>query len=234
MDESKPVLLVSDTQMPYENENALKFCAYLKRHYGIPDDNCMHVGDESDQFHGGQYPKGADYPHTPRQELAITKHKFQEWAAVFPKLKIAISNHGLRWVRKASGAEIPSQLLADYKKIMGAPEGWVWRDKWVVGFKHPFVVTHGMELSGKTPYRTAAEIGTMSHAFGHLHTSAGIAHVVTQDKNIWGMNTGCLIDPEAYAFQYGKYNRFKPTLGAGIVFSRGSFPMWIPLESFYA
>lgn len=228
MDESRPVLIISDTQMPYEAPDALKFCAYAKRHYGIPDENVLHVGDEADQFHGGQYPKGSDYPHTPGQELSITKEKFKEWAGVFPKMKIAISNHGLRWVRKASAAELPSQLLRDYRDLMDAPDGWLWKEEWIVDFKHRFKITHGMELSGKTPYRQAAEIGTISHAFGHLASSAGICHIVTQDKSIWSMNTGCLIDTEAYAFKYGKYNRYKPTLGIGIVFNQGSTPFWLP------
>lgn len=230
MDESKPVLLISDTQKPYEAPGALKFCAYLKRHYAVPDENVIHVGDETDQFHGGMYPKGSDYPHTPNQEIAITREKFREWASVFPEMKLCISNHGIRWMKKASGAELPSQLLVSYKQLFNAPERWRWAEQWVAQFKHPFRVKHGVDLSGKTPYRAAAEIGIMSCAFGHLHTSAGIAYVNTDEKKIWAMNTGCLIDVDAYAFKYGKDNRFKPTLGAGIVCNRGRMPIWIPYE----
>jgi hypothetical protein len=230
VDESKPVLIISDTQMPYEALKALQFCEYVKNHYGVPDENVMHVGDEADNFHGGSYPKGGDYPHTPNQEINITREKFKEWASIFPKMKICISNHGMRWVRKASAAEMPSQVLAHYQQLMQTPPGWIWRREWIVNFKHPFKTSHGMELSGKTPYRLAAELGVISHAFGHLASSAGICQVVTREKKIWAMNTGCLIDTDAYAFKYGEDCRFKPTLGIGLVFNKGSTPFWLPYE----
>src|ERR1700745_1823649 len=99
-------LVISDTQLPFEHERALSFCAYLRRHYSIPDENILHVGDEVDNLHGGLYPKDPDGHHSPTGEITAAKEKIKEWAATFPKMKIAISNHGMRWVKKASAAEI--------------------------------------------------------------------------------------------------------------------------------
>lgn len=231
MDSSKPFAIFSDDQKPYEAHGALKWLQYVVRHYGVPDENIVHVGDETDQFHGGQWPKGADYDHTPNQEIKITREKIQEWGAAFPKMKLCTSNHGMRWLKKASAAELPSQLLRSYEEFWNTPPGWVYKDQWVFDtLKHPFRVKHGIDLGGKTPYRVAAEIGVMSCAFGHLHSSAGIAHVVTDEKKIWGMNVGCLIDVEAYAFRYGKDHKFKPTLGVGLVFDQGRTPFWLPFD----
>lgn len=228
----RPYLIISDTQIPYEHEKALYFCAYLKRHYGVPDDQVIHVGDEVDQLHGGQYPKSPDINHTPNSEIKQAKLTLKEWSAVFPKLMVCISNHGMRWARKASAAEIPSQMLRAYQDVLDIPEGWVYKEKWDIATKKPFQAIHGMQLSSKTPYRQAAELYNTSTVFGHLHSSAGLCHVNTMEKNIWSMNVGALIDIDALAFAYGKYHRFHATNGAGLVFNEGSTPLWIPLDSF--
>jgi hypothetical protein len=57
VDESKPFLVIPDLQIPFENQNALAFCKYLKRHYQVPDCNVLNVGDETDSYHGGSWPK---------------------------------------------------------------------------------------------------------------------------------------------------------------------------------
>lgn len=222
-------LVIPDLQLPFENEKALSFCAYLKRHYQIDDDHVLNVGDECDQLHGGMYPKDPDGHYTPNSEIKAAREKITEWANIFPVMKVATSNHGMRWAKKASAAEIPSQMLRAYQQVLGIPETWRYQDAWTFKEKHSFMMNHGMDLGGKTPYRVAAEISGISRVFGHLHSSAGICHVKTLDKNVWGFNVGCLIDPEAYAFKYGKDSKFKPNLGAGMIFNEGSTPVWIPL-----
>ena len=227
---------MSDLQIPYEAPNALGFVKYIKKHYKIEDDNCLCVGDETDQFHGSIHPKGGDYEHTPAQELKIAKEKLQEWYSAFPKMKLAISNHGLRWVRKAAHAEIPSEVLRDYRELIDAPDGWRWQERWLIkGSKAIFMMTHGMEYGGMYAFRNAPLIEGISTCFGHLHSSAGIAYLHTGDDEIWnqklwGMNAGCLIDIPACAFKYGKYNKYKPNLGIGIVANGGTMPIWIPYD----
>jgi hypothetical protein len=50
--------------------------------------------------------------------------------------------------------------------------------------------------------------------------------------SIWAANSGCLIDVEAYVFNYGKESRFKPTLGCSVVIDDGRTPIFIPYERF--
>ncbi len=186
------------------------------------------MGDELDQFHGGAYPKGSDYEMTPNQELSAAKEILKEWYAHFPKMKLAVSNHGIRWVKKAAHAEIPSQLLRDYRQIIEAPDGWQWQEEWKIPTKNPFRMVHGMGYSGKDGARNAAIDAGMSTVIGHLHSYAGIHYINTQSLKMWGFNVGCLIDAESFAFAYGKYNRQKPCIGAGVICNQGSTPIWIP------
>lgn len=227
---SENYIVISDLQIPYEADHALQFCRYVKRHFKIKDENVYNVGDETDQFHGSDHPKDGDYDITPKEEIRLTKEKLREWYAEFPQMKLAISNHGLRWVRKASNAQIPVEIIRDYRDIIDAPKGWQWRDKWLVESKHPFLVLHGMGYSGQTAYRQIALDHGISVAHGHLHSGAGISYIKTDHQKIWGFNTGCLINPVKFAFKYGRWARFKPSLGIGVVTNGGTTPIWLPYD----
>lgn len=228
---NRPYLIVPDLQIPFEHENALKFCLSLKRHYRVPDENIYCVGDETDQHHGGLYPKNPNALHSPLGELNATRQKLREWYAAFPEMKLATSNHGLRWLKKASAAEIPAQLMRTYREVIDAPPGWRWQDAWVVKDRHPFRIIHGLGYSGMNGHRNAAIDGGISTVIGHLHAHAGISYVRTEGLSIWGMNAGCLVDVAAYAFDYGKWSRFKPALAAAMVFNGGSTPVLFPLDT---
>lgn len=224
-------LIISDTQEPYGAHKAIKFCQYVQKYFNIPKDNVYHVGDEVDQFHGGTYPKGADYEITPKGELLQAIEKMQMWYDAFPRCRVAISNHGIRWAKKAFLSDIPESLLRDYRDIIQAPAGWQWADRWIVkAKKQNFLVMHGMGYSSQVAHRQMAMDLGISVAHGHLHSGAGISYIVTNNQKIWGMNVGCLIDVESFAFKYGKHSRFKPCLGVGVVINGGTTPLWIPYD----
>jgi hypothetical protein len=223
-------LVVPDLQIPFEAERALEFCLYLKKHYGIVDENVLNVGDELDCYHGGRWPKDPNGAYSSVGELDASKRKLKEWYKAFPLMKLAISNHGLRWVRKATAAEIPEQMLRSYQEIIDAPEGWRWQAEWkFTNIKHPFRMVHGLGYSGINGHRNAAIDSGMSTIIGHLHSHAAVSYLRTLGGlKIWACNAGSLIDPEAYAFEYGKESRLKPCLGAVVIFNEGSTPLFIP------
>lgn len=226
-------LVISDLQIPFEAEHALAFCKAVQKEYGIPSENILNVGDEVDSYHGGRWPKDPDVPMTARAELQIVRQRLKPWYAAFPKMRLAVSNHGIRWLKKATAAEIPSELLRSHKEILGAPSGWQWKDTWTIkGSRSHFKMLHGLGYGGMYAYRTAAMDQGTNVIFGHLHANAGIAHIVTESKRCWGCNVGSLIDVDSFAFQYGKYNRFKPWLGVGVVLNGGTTPILVPYDGF--
>lgn len=224
-------LFISDTQIPFEAPGALKFCRAVAREFKIPADCIYHVGDEVDQYFGGAWDKSPDALHTPSSELRESRERLRQWYAAFPNLKLAVSNHGTRWARKASMSGIPSQFMRDYRDILGAPKTWQWRDHWLIKMQRQRVfMFHGVGYSGATAYRQAAIDKGVNVVFGHLHSNAGIAHIVTDHGRRWGMNVGCLIDADAYAFAYSKGSKFKAWLGVGVVVDGGLTPLLIPYE----
>lgn len=226
-------LCISDLQIPFEAPRSLEFVTYLKRHFKVPDENCYNVGDEIDCYFGSLYKKHPDQIHSAKTELQVAKETLKEWYARFPKMRLAISNHGLRWLRRAIEAEIPSELLRKYEEIIEAPDGWIWKDEWrIEASKQPFRMIHGMGYSGARGHVNAAIDGQMSTVIGHLHSHAGINYLKFMGgQQIWAANAGCLIDESALAFHYGKDNRQKPVLGSLVVVNGGTTPMFIPYET---
>lgn len=231
LNHDRPILVISDLQIPYEHKHALDFCSHLKKIHKIPNENVLCVGDEVDQLHGSNYPKDPNVPMSPTCELAVARRRIKEWAQVFPKMKIAVSNHGLRWVKKATLAEIPEELMRRYQDVMEMPTGWEFKDEWRFDeLKHPFRMIHGMGYSGKDGHRNAAIDSNISTVIGHLHSFAAVDYIeMNGSKLIWAANTGCLIDIKAHAFKYEKYNRSKPILGATVIFFGGKMPIFYPL-----
>lgn len=225
-----PYLIISDLQIPYEHRNALAFYRYLKRHYKVPANRVYCVGDETDQYWGSLYKKSVQAGHTAVQEIEASIDQLRPWYEEFPEMKLAISNHGVRWMKKALEVEVPSQLMRDYKDVIQAPKGWVWQKQWVVQDYHPFIVEHGDDFAGPTPHLQAANANLYSTAIGHHHTKSGIEYVNGRSGQKWGMVTGCTIDFEAYAFDYARKHLTKPVLSGGLVFNRGTTPVIIPME----
>lgn len=225
-------LFISDLQIPFEAPKALDFCLAVQKEFKIPQEHVYNVGDEVDQYFGSAYQKDPNGWHTPRSEIAASREKLLRWYRSFPQMKLAISNHGLRWAKKAFDAEIPSEMLRPYQEIIHAPPGWIWRDSWTIKTQYPIKMIHGMGYSGQGGHRQAALDFGINVVIGHLHSHAGVALIKTQGQRIWGMNTGCLIDDEAYAFAYNKTSRQKPILGCGVVVDGGLTPIFIPYERF--
>jgi len=224
-------LLISDIQAPFHHPKTIEFLKYVARHYKIKNDNVYNCGDETDQFFGGMWKKSPEATHTPNSEIADSIRFLKKLYKLFPKMKLATSNHGTRWWRKALDAEIPSQLLRDYKEIIQAPPGWKWRKRWLVkASKKQFAVEHGDDWGGAHPHIKAAMHNGMSTAIGHFHSIAGVRHMKTNGLDIWGMATGSLIDVEAYAFEYAKKTSLKQAIGCGVVLDGGRVPIFIPLE----
>jgi hypothetical protein len=223
-------LVISDLQIPFEAEGALAFCRRVAREFKIDSDHILCVGDEVDQYFGSAYEKDVNQKITARDEILWSQQKLFAWYRAFPKVKVAISNHGLRWAKRAFDAEIPKDLIKPYQQVIKAPRGWQWKDEWLIKAKHPFRMIHGMGYSGMNGHRNAAIDGGISTLIGHLHSHGGISHVNNGGKEVWGMNVGCLIDCESFAFAYGKYSRTKPTLGVGVVIDGGRTPLFIPFS----
>ncbi len=188
------------------------------------------MGDELDLYFGGLWKKSIDATHTAKQELSESLDELRRWYEAFPYLKLATSNHGLRWLRKAAEADILEELIIPYKQMIKAPSTWHWADSWDIKCKYPIRMIHGHQgYSGKDGHRNAVIDHKRNMVIGHIHSHAGTSFVDTGDGIKWGMNVGSLINRDTYAFNYSKYHRHKAVLSCGVVIDGGKTPIVIPL-----
>ena len=224
-------LVISDLQVPFHLPNALAFVNEVRREFNVHADNILCVGDEVDNLFGSMFPKDPDGTHTPTSEIGAARDELRRWYAAFPRMRLCVSNHGMRWAKKASAAEIPSQMIRAYQEIIEAPDGWRWQDRWLINAsKRPFQMEHGHEgAGGMYAYRVKAIENGISTVFGHLHANPGIAHVNTAGgQSLWGCCAGSLIDASAYAFAYNRRDRFKPWIGCAVILDGGTTPLLVP------
>lgn len=215
--------------MPFEHAKAFEFCRYLVRHFGIPTENVYCIGDETDQYWGSQWKKDINAYHTALSEISETKERLSPWFDEFPIMKLCISNHGLRWQRKALESEIPQILMRRYEEVLGCPDTWVWSDQWTIRDRKRIILEHGDNWGTQYPHVQAALNLGACVVIGHHHTIAGIEVLNTRGMEIWAMASGCLIDFEKYAFHYARKAKRLPAIGTSVILDGGKLPLWIPV-----
>lgn len=221
-------ILISDLQIPFEHKDALDFCLHIYDTLNQLETikgqvKVINMGDEVDQHTLSKYPKAAR-AKSAYYEFKEAKQRLEQWYEYFPKVFVCASNHTYRVFKRAAESEIPEQFIRSIKEAYGAPKNWHWADRWIMD---GICFEHGEHVSGKGAALLAAEQNRMPTAIGHQHTFGGVVYSNCIAGQIWGLNTGCLIDVDLYAFEYGKNLRKKPTLGCGVIVN--NIPYFIPM-----
>lgn len=217
-------ICISDLQIPAEHIDALDFTLHVDKTF-FPDGQrvTINMGDEVDQHTLGRWaanPNG----RSAGDEFKIARERLLPWFHHFPKTFVCVSNHTYRVYKRATDIGIPDGFLKTIGEAYGAPPTWQWRDKWI---SNDVCFEHGENVSGQLAAIRAATQNRMSTVIGHQHANGGIIYSAGFNDLIYGMNTGCLIDIENYAFLYGKTFRNKPTLGLGVI--KDDIPYFIPM-----
>lgn len=215
------ILTISDQHFPFHHPKVFKFLRELSR--DTKWDFVVNLGDELDHY------RISRYPTDPETKSALDEYKagleyLKELYDLFPNVLACTSNHTARPFKKALEAQIPSVFLKQYHETLEAPEGWRWRDHWMIEGVRYF---HGEPFSGPSAARNAMNTHRRSCVMGHLHSNAGVTYSNNGHDQIWALNAGCLIDTDAYAFEYGKHSRDKPVIGTGVIIE--GTPHFIPL-----
>jgi predicted phosphodiesterase len=215
------ILTISDLHAGFIHKDAVDFLKDLKKTY--KPDHIVLLGDVVDQYCFSSFDHDPDaMGASEEEELAF--EQLEPLYALFPKAKCCLGNHDKRIYKKAMKAGIPSRMLPKFRDLIRAPKGWEFAENFTIGNTFFF---HGDGLTGRTALMTAIQQYRTNVVFGHVHSCAGAAHINNGRSQVWAMGTGCLVDPEAYAFQYAAASRDKPVIGTGIILD--NTPLFIPL-----
>jgi len=220
-------LVISDLQIPYHHPGALDFCKRVRFEFGVPLENVLCVGDETDSYWASRFEKSAQAPHTAEQEIAETRKELARWAVAFPHMRICFSNHGNRMLKKAARDGFPRSTLKDFREILGTPSTWHWSDHWLIkGSKQEFRMEHGHKgPGGHSGLRTRPLFRGVSTVWGHEITAATI-HLDAQGQRVWGMCVGALTTREPVAaFEYAEDVTYRAAGTVGVVLDGGRLPL---------
>ena len=206
------VLTIGDIHEPCARRYYLQFNKDIYKEHKC--DTVIFIGDVVDwsaiSFHA--HNPAAPGPED-EYELALAAVK--KWHDAFPKATVCIGNHDKRIVRLAQSVNIPEKLLLKYKKMWETP-GWNWVTHKIIDNVY---YCHGHKKGGgKTPaWNLSLKMG-MSVVMGHNHSRGGGALWSANPLRRWfGMDTGCGIDDEAYAFAYAEEQVTRSILSSCVV-----------------
>lgn len=223
---NQPVGVFSDIHAPFTHPNFLKF-----------------VKDTFDKFNVGRTVLNGDIVdnHTISRhekepcskgaydELDMAIEILGDYSKAFPDMDVTIGNHDTRIETQAATAGIGSRFLVPNKQLLKLPDTWNIQEEVIID---NVLYKHGINCGGADGAINTAILERRSTVIGHFHSNGGVKYSANKDSIIFGMNEGCGIDIDAYAFAYGKKAKYRPTLGCGIVFNSG-YAIFVPMGAEY-
>lgn len=208
--------IIGDAHLPFEHPHYLEFCLDTFSMWKV---NHVHLaGDIVDQHALGFWehnPNG----HSASDEAQHAKEKLKSWRKRLAscnrgrKKTVSIGNHDARHYRTARRAGIPDMYLRTYSEVWNTPD-WDWRESHIID---GVLYEHGTGSSGKFAALNRAMQKRCSCVIGHVHSWAGVHFHANEFNRIFGMNVGCGIDIDRYAFEYCTPFPIRPVLGCGVV-----------------
>lgn len=225
------VLCISDTHEPFAHPDSLDFILAIQKKYKIyPEKDkkskVIHIGDEVTGNAISFHDKDPDALFTAGEELKAAIKEIALWHDYFPNVMLLDSNHGSLVYRKGKAAGLSRHVLKSYGDILEVGKGWTWHKNILLncGRDHVFF-HHGKSSAAQAKLSRSLGCSTVQ---GHYHTKFNIEYWRDgMGKNHFGMIIGCLIDNDAYDFDYNKTNLDDVMLGTGIIIE--GVPKLIPM-----
>lgn len=213
--------IVGDLHLPFEHPRYLEFCVDTFRDFKVRH---VHLIGDIVDLHALGFWEHDPNGRSAEDEASIALRRVRDWKSSFRRATVSIGNHDARPFRVARRSGLPDRFLRSLGDVWHTG-AWDWRDK------HTFdgvVYEHGVGTSGKDAALNRAVQNRRSTVIGHVHSYAGCKWHANEDDRIFGLNVGCGIDIDAYAFAYAKPFPIRPVLGCGIVIN-GKQAFFVPM-----
>jgi len=221
-EDNSRILFISDLHIPFHHQDSFAFLLHLKQKYNPTRVICL--GDELDQHSLSYHEKDPDL-YSPGHELKVSLPFIQELEEIFPKMDILESNHGSLVWRKAKTNGIPKHYIKSYQDVLGVGSGWKWH------FDMTLTLPDGTQCyvhHGKAAdVLKLSQLMGMSAVQGHYHCDLGAKYWANPTGLYFGLQCGCLIDRDSYAYAYSNVNVKKQLIGTGLIID--SLPIVEPM-----
>lgn len=216
---NKKILVLSDSHTPWADLEVYKQAKDFNKSFKA--DLVISTGDLIDAKAFSRFPKEPE-DDGPAVEWSKAVDQCKEIEKLFPEIIILNSNHDRRYLKKASDSGLPRFMLKTLSELVPCKK-WNWH----LG-PNPLIVDniafiHGDEYPGQ-PIAKAQVLGK-NLVQGHSHQSI-IQYKQVFDRQIWGMDVGCMIDPKGAGFNYASNMLSKVWVGFGYI--ENNVPHLIP------
>lgn len=208
------VLVIGDTHCPGMHP---RYPSFLKRIHKKYDCNrVVHIGDLVDNAAISYHEKNP-YGSSAFDEYCKAKMQVHKLYSIFPEVDWILGNHDSLTERQCVTAGVLPEMLRDHQEIWNVP-GWTVHPRYSRLRIDNCSYAHGDSgLAGMYSAVKNARVNFTSWIQGHTHQEAGVWYTTVHDSRVFGLNTGCGIDADHLAFNYGRKFNKRPTLGCGVV-----------------
>lgn len=208
------VLVIGDTHCPVMAEGYIDFLRDIYK--GWQCNAVIHIGDVVDWSAISYHEKNPNCPSA-GDEYELAKKQVAQLVAAFPRVTVMTGNHDDLLKRQARSAGIPEQMIRSYAEVWNTPH-WDWKPRFTNFFFDGVCYRHGDKgKGGQQAALKNAKDQFCSLVQGHNHSQAGVEYYSNSKGSIFALSTGCGIDVEAAAMDYGQRFTAKPVLGCGVV-----------------
>lgn len=204
------ILVIGDLHAPVTHPGYLPFCRDLRDKYQCNE--VVFIGDCVDHHSISKHEKSPE-ADSGKREYELSLPSLAAWCKAFPVARVCIGNHDDRIIKMAASVGISAAFIRSYKEIWDTPD-WEWEYEFILDDVYYF---HGTGNGGLHPAFGSMRKMLMSVVQGHIHSAAGIKWLANPQRRIFGMDVGCGIDDKAAAFAYGKHQKQRSILSAGVV-----------------
>ena len=226
VEDNSRILNIPDQHAPYNHPDAIHFLSAVASE--IKPTRIINLGDETD---GHALSMHDSDPSLDSAGVELNKARIFIGALEkeFPIMDICHSNHGSLVYRRAFKSGIPAEYIKSYREVLfpeGNGQGWDWKERFRLTLPNGEDVIFQHQSAGETLANAAHERASIVE--GHEHGKFEIQYRSSSNSLYWSIISGCLIDPTAMAFAYGKLFPKKPILGCSTIID--SIPNLIPME----
>ena len=130
--------------------------------------------------------------------------------------KISITGNCDRLYSKAMINGIPREYIKPYREILEAPQDWKWYKDLSITIDKTRDKVYFCHEKGANALSLAKSI-SMNVVMGHLHATAGVNYFNNPLKEMFAVQTGCLVSDKGPPFEYNKKHVFRPVKAACII-----------------
>jgi len=216
------ILNISDLHLPFQHVDAFEFLQHLKLKYNPTRVICL--GDEMDAHALSFHNSDPDLPSA-GDELKQALPLIAKLYNIFPEMTLLGSNHSSMIHRKAMAHGLPRAYIKSYNEFLNVGHGWKWVDDLTVDlpdgsrcYYHHGKVSDALKLS---------QAMGLSCVQGHFHENLGVKYWANPNGIFFALQSGCLVDDKAYAFNYNNVNLKRPIVATSLIID--SLPVLEPM-----